>query len=203
MVQAMMDFNESREDGPVANVVTEPSDLIVGYVSRARRGDREAFSAIYNRFASRIYGLSLRMTGCRDSAGEATQETFLRAWQKLPTLEQQGAIGKWLQRICINLILTMRRNKHDSPCEPEALSQLVQAKGSVNGEADRTTMRMDLEEAVTKLPERARMVFVLHDVYGYRHSEIAGVLQIAEGTSKAQLHRARRLLREVLRYGKN
>ena len=183
--------------------VAEPSDLIVGYVSRARRGDSEAFAAIYNRYASRIFGLSLRMTGSRDSACEVTQETFLRAWQKLSSLEEQAAIGKWLERISINLILTMRRDSHDSPYEPETITQIVQAKVQHSSEADRAAERMDLEQAMNSLPERARMVFVLHDVYGYRHGEIARELQIAEGTSKAQLHRARRLLREVLRYGKN
>ena len=203
MVQRMMDTIESGKEYVVTSNVTEPSDLVVGYVSRARRGDRSAFEAIYNRYAGRIYGLSMRMTGCREGANEVTQETFLRAWQKLPTLTESGAIGKWLQRICINLVLTLRRDSHDSPCEPETMTRLVQEKRQVSGEAERTATRMDLDKAIETLPERARMVFVLHDVYGYRHSEIAQELQIAQGTSKAQLHRARRLLREVLRYGKN
>jgi len=183
--------------GAFEPTMEQPRDIVAEYVAKARSGDAGAFEAVYNRFVGRIYGLSLRMTGCRDRAGDATQETFIRGFEKLGTLGADEAVGPWLQRICVNLILTGRRDDHSSPCEPDTFNLLPGPGGAAS---DRTAARLDLEQAVARLPERARMVFVLHDVYGYRHHEVARALAIAEGTSKAQLHRARTLLREVLQH---
>jgi RNA polymerase sigma-70 factor (ECF subfamily) len=128
-------------------------------------------------------------------ADEVTQDVFVRAWEKLHTFRGEAAFGTWLHRLAINVILARRGNlgqqrkrfvESDSPLEMMA------------GRGSEPALGMDLEQALTRLPNGARQVFVLHDVEGYRHEEIATMLGLAEGTSKSQLHRARMALREHL-----
>jgi len=164
----------------------EPNDL----VQRAQAGDFSAFEAIYRRDAGRTYALCLRMTADPALAEELTQETFIRAWSKLNSFRGDSAFRTWLRRLTINVVLTDRRGRGPSLAEQVDSEQLAAALDP--GAA------IDLESAISKLPPGARTIFVLHDVEGYRHDEIAGMLGVASGTSKTQLHRARKLLREAL-----
>jgi RNA polymerase sigma-70 factor (ECF subfamily) len=170
------------------------------WVRQARSGDLAAFERIYDKFHRRIYGLCLRMTGNRSVAEELVQETFVRVWEKRHLIEPERGFAAWLHRVAVNVVLSDRRSKRrraqlvDPGAEPDDLEASRPVAGPVGREAG-----LDLERAMEHLPPRARAVFVLHDIEGHRHEEIARLTGVAVGTSKAQLHRARRILREALR----
>jgi len=165
-------------------------------IQRAKAGDPDAFRILYEGHVGRIYALCLRLAGDPVKAEELVQDTFVRAWQKLPGFRGESAFGTWIFRIAVNVALTDRRStgrreaRIGTVADPEALP----VAGRSAGPGD----RMDMEEAIAGLPPKARAVFLLYDVEGYQHSEIAEMTGIAEGTSKTQLFRARRLLREAL-----
>ena len=165
-------------------------------IQRAQQGDDEAFGALYRAHVGRVHALCLRMAGDAQAAGELTQDVFVRAWEALPSFRGESAFSSWLHRLAVNVFLGGRRSTGRrerrvlTTAEPDALERPVET--TVPG------TRLDLERAIAKLPQGARLVFVLHDVEGYQHGEIARMAGIAEGTSKAQLFRARRLLREAL-----
>jgi RNA polymerase sigma-70 factor (ECF subfamily) len=171
-------------------------DALTLAVRRAQAGDADAFAALYRALVGRIYALCLRLEGDAVAAGERTQDVFIRAWERLPGFRHESSFGTWLHRLAVNVVLADRRaawrreRRVTTTSEPETLQAPVTT-------AD-PAARMDLERAMALLPPGARAVFVLHDVEGYQHGEIAALLSIAEGTSKAQLFRARRLLREAL-----
>ena len=172
---------------------SDPTDLI----HRAQQGDRTAFEALYRAHAGRVYALCLRLTADRALAEERTQDAFVRAWERLATFRGESAFSSWLYRLTVNEVLLARRAERRreqrvvTSGDPAALERTGGAD-TLSGSA------LDLERAVAALPAGAREVFVLHDVEGYRHEEIAELTDIAVGTSKAQLFRARRLLREAL-----
>src|SRR5881296_2126723 len=172
---------------------SDPTDLI----GRAQRGDREAFEALYRAHVGRVYALCLRLTADAAQAEERTQDAFVRAWQRLSTFRGESAFASWLYRLTVNEVLLGRRAERRrtdrvvSHGDPAALERPVERSSGAG-------TSLDLERAVAGLPAGAREVFVLHDVEGYRHEEIATFMGIAVGTSKAQLFRARRLLREAL-----
>ncbi|HEY0929238.1 MAG TPA: RNA polymerase sigma factor [Gemmatimonas sp.] len=181
-------FLDSR---PLPAPVTSPG---VDDVSAAASGDRQAFERVYRAHADRVFGLCVRMLGDRVLAEEVTQDVFVRVWQKLPGFRAEAAFSTWLHRVAVNVILSRRKNlgvQHGRHAEEEALD-VTPARG------DRVTERLDLEEAIGGLPNGARRVFVLHDVEGFTHEEIGEQLGITPGGSKAQLHRARMLLRNAL-----
>lgn len=166
-------------------------------VARASTGDAAAFEQLYRLHAGRVHGLCLRMTGHRETAEDCTQETFVNAWRALPGFEVRSAFGTWLHRIAVNTVLARGRatgRRHESPLtgdDGEDLEFEDKSRGDPG-------VPLDLERAIAGLPEGARHVLVLYGVHGYTHEEAAALLGIAVGTSKAQLHRARRLLRERL-----
>ncbi len=167
-------------------------------VRRAQAGDHAAFREIYRQHAGRVYALCLRLTGDPVAAEERTQDAFVRAWDKLRSFRGGSAFGSWLYRLAINVALLERRTsrRRDERVAPVADPEtLERARGS--GESP-VALGIDLERAIRALPDGAREVFVLFDIEGYGHAEIARMTGIAEGTSKAQLFRARRLLREKL-----
>lgn len=167
-------------------------------VRLAQSGDEEAFGALYRAHVGRIHALCLRLAGDTRAAADLTQDVFVRAWEGLPTFRGESAFATWLHRLAVNVFLGQRRaegRREDrvvSAAEPERLERAATAPPHRGGDA------LDLEGAIARLPEGARLVFVLHDVEGYQHDEIARMAGIAPGTSKAQLFRARRLLREAL-----
>jgi RNA polymerase sigma-70 factor (ECF subfamily) len=161
-------------------------------VARAAAGDRRAFERLYRAHVDRIYSLCVRMSGDRARAEELTQDVFVRAWEKLTQFRGESAFGTWLHRLAVNVVLNARkiegRQRERIDGSEDTLDRLPNAPDHV-GE------RMDLEAAIALLPPGARRVFVLHDMQGYRHEDIAELLGITTGGSKAQLHRARLLLR--------
>lgn len=165
-------------------------------VARAAHGDVSAFEELYRLNVGRVYGLCLRMSGDPSLAEELVQETFVRAWRKLGSFRGASAFSTWLHRVTVNVVLGHRRS---------ADRREIQVSGPVEDAApDRVAatahpgQTIDLERAISGLPEGARAVFILHDVEGFHHEEISGIAGIAVGTSKAQLHRARKLLRKAL-----
>ena len=166
-------------------------------VREAAGGSITAFEGLYRRYERRIYALCLRMTGSRDQAEDCVQETFVQAWQKLASFEGRSAFGTWLHRIAVNKVLSVQRYESRRPRLAPVDETLSDPYGAAPATVD-AGAQMDLEQAIGRLPDGARNVFVLHAVHGYSHEETAGMLGVAVGTCKAQLHRARRLLGERL-----
>lgn len=163
-------------------------------VARAAAGDRAAFETVYREHAGRVYALCLRLAGDAVRAEEYTQDVFVRAWQRLASFRGDAAFTSWLHRLTVNVVLQDRRAERRRLRRVEPTDDL----SGLPGTRDQIAARLDLETAIATLPNGARQVFVLYDVEGYGHAEIARLLGIAEGTSKAHLHRARRLLRKAL-----
>jgi len=163
----------------------------------AAGGDTVAFEALYRRHAARVHGVVLRLAGWQHARAEdLVQEAFIRAWQALPGWRGEAAFGTWLHRLAVNVALMDLRARRSRPAldgdDEDALEALPAAGG--HGLA----LALDLERGVACLPPRARAVLVLHDIEGWTHGEIAAALDMAEGSSKSQLHRARGLLRARL-----
>jgi RNA polymerase sigma-70 factor, ECF subfamily len=170
-------------------------------VRRAQGGDEAAFQELYRTHAGRVYALCLRLTGDSTAAEELVQDAFVRAWERLRTFRGASAFGTWLHRLTVNVVLmerrgSRRRERRVAPASDDAA--FVQAAAPTGGGVGGSAERLDLERAIAALPEGAREVFVLFDIEGYSHEEISRLCGIAAGTSKAQLFRARRLLREML-----
>jgi RNA polymerase sigma-70 factor (ECF subfamily) len=181
---------------PSANAVGDSEDLTL--VRQAAAGDARAFELLYRTHVDRIYGLCCRLChGDTARAEQSCQDAFVRAWEKLGSFRGESRFGTWLHRLTVNVVLGEHRllkrwvtfedgigNDEDSPADELMPSQ-----------QEDTGLKMDLERAMARLPKGARTVLMLHDIEGYQHEEIASLTGIAVGTSKAQLHRARRLMR--------
>lgn len=165
-------------------------------VRAAQAGDVTAFEQLYRENVKRVYALCYRMAGNAQEAEELTQDVFVRAWQKLSGFRGESAFTSWLHAIAVNVSYSERRSRQRRESRVTTTDDLTPFDTGVAGL--RPAIGIDLERALSRLPEGAREVFVLHDVEGYKHDEIAAMTGIATGTSKAQLHRARRLLRKVL-----
>lgn len=163
-------------------------------VVRAAAGDVRAFEELYRRHLPRVHSLVRRMTGGRDS-DEVTQDVFVRVWQKLGSFRGDSAFGTWLHRLAVNVVI--ERFRADS-LRRQRLREGDGIFDTIAAPARSGDVSIDFEAALLKLPDGAREVFVLHDVEGYKHHEIASLLDISAGTSKAQLHRARMMLRRHL-----
>jgi RNA polymerase sigma factor (sigma-70 family) len=164
-------------------------------VQQAAAGDQGAFEALYRRHVRRVFGVIWRLVGGVEArAEELTQEAFLRAWQALPGFRGDSAFSTWLHRLAVNTALMQLRSRAGGEARETDDGALEFEVGAVCASG----LRADLEWAVSTLPPRARAVLVLYDVEGWTHEEIAGQLGMAIGSSKAQLHRARGLLRERL-----
>ena len=165
-------------------------------IARAQGGDTRAFEALYREHVDRVYGLCLRMTGNVTEAEDCAQEAFIQAWNKLAKFRGDSAFGTWMHRIAVNAVLgRIRKSKREQDRIQVVADTTLSSPVSV---ADNGELR-DLSDAIDRLPEGARHVFVLSAVYGYSHEESSDMLGIAVGTSKAQLHRARRLLAQQLK----
>ncbi len=161
----------------------------------AATGDTGAFESIYRRHAGRVHGVIARLVGAQGvRAEDLTQEAFVRAWQALPKFRFESAVSTWLHRLAGTTALMELRSRRSGPRFSED-EDAIDGLGIADSAGSGTALSMDLERAVATLPPRARAVLVLHDVEGWKHEEIAGELGMAVGSSKAQLHRARQLLR--------
>ncbi len=170
------------------------ADLDRQDVTLAAGGDHAAFERLYRRHVARVNSLARWLLDPGD-AEDAVQEVFIRVWQKLHTFAGQSAFGTWLHRVAVNLFL--RRRQSSSQDRKRQVSDDA-AMLSATGVTERPDLKVALEGAVEKLPAGAREVFVLHDMEGYKHEEIARMLEVDPGTSRSQLHRARLLLRQHL-----
>lgn len=164
-----------------------------GAVVAAAAGDRRAFERLYRRHSARVHGLCLRLTGQRETAEDCVQEAFISAWRSLPRFEARSSFSTWLHRIAVNTVLARHRGLAAQFELPADAADHVPERASGEGHPP-----LDLERAIASLPDGARHVLVLVGLYGFSHDEAAQQLGIATGTSKAQLHRARRLLAERL-----
>jgi RNA polymerase sigma-70 factor (ECF subfamily) len=165
-------------------------------VERSAAGDLSAFEALYHQHLGRVFALCLRMCGNRSEAEELTQEAFIRAWRKLPSFRGDSAFSTWMHRLTVNLVLGHKRSDGRREDREAAAGERWYDDGATTHHNPASTL--DLERAIATLPDGARTVFVLHDIEGYTHAEIAAMSDVAEGTSKAQLSRARMLLRKAL-----
>jgi len=175
-------------------------DDTVALVVLAARGDVNAFERLYARSAGRVYAVCVRMTGDPQRAREFTHDAFVRAWERLSTFRGDAAFETWMHRLAVNVVLTATRGERRRSArfvattdEPAAESDVAFGRPAPDVEA-----RIDLERAIAALPPRAREVFVLHDVEGYKHEEIADRLDLEASSVRAQLHRARRLMMRML-----
>ena len=191
---ALLTAQTSDYSRPMAVAMTPTKDDESLWIRRAQRADSRAFEALYRMHLDRVYGLCLRMTGNRAEAEDCTQEAFIQAWNQIRKFRGDSAFGTWLHRIAVNAVLGRIRKSKREQDRIQAANEISSSPAAV---ADTGELR-DLAEAVDRLPEGARHVFVLSAVYGYSHDEASSMLGIAVGTSKAQLHRARRLLAQQL-----
>src|SRR5687768_3714221 len=170
--------------------------------ARAASGDRQAFERLYRKHVNRVFSLCARMVADRTRAEELTQDVFVRAWEKLHLFRGESSFATWLHRLAGNVVLNDRKTegRRRSRFEEEdeggerGMDGFIGVVGMPLAPGD----LLDLEAAITRLPPGARRVFTLHDVEGYKHEEIAEMLGVTTGATKAQLHRARLLLREAL-----
>jgi RNA polymerase sigma-70 factor (ECF subfamily) len=168
-------------------------------VQRARSGDTRAFERLYREHSGRVYGLCLRMMRDPHLAEDCTQETFMNAWRALARFETRSSLSTWLHRIAVNVSLAKRRKA--SLVEPSLPEDEGGGGGPTEWALETPVEVREIEDAIGALPDGARDALVLHALYGYSHGEAAEMLGVAEGTCKAQLHRARKLLRERLNVG--
>jgi RNA polymerase sigma-70 factor (ECF subfamily) len=180
-VPAVIEFDRARNDADERALV-----------AAAKAGSEVAFEKLYRLHAGRVHGLCLRMTADRGRAEDCTQDTFIQAWRALPRFEGRSGFGTWLHRIAVNAVLAQGRRRReelglDAPLDDMLESVPDPCAGEPGG-------GLDVEAAIASLPPGARRVLVLAGIYGYSHEEAAGMLGIAVGTCKAQLHRARQLL---------
>lgn len=177
-------------------LVTDDRSRELDLARRATAGDERAFEEIYRAASPRVFGLCLRMSGSRERAVELTQDVFVQVWRRLASWRGESALSSWIHRVAVNLVLSnsrgdRRRLTHEMPEDDDAYLYAESREPAAGS-------RMDLERAIAALPKGARTVFVLHDIEGYQHPEIARMTGTAEGTCRAQLHRARKLLMEAL-----
>jgi RNA polymerase sigma-70 factor (ECF subfamily) len=200
-VEAVAEVEAARPQGGVIETTTDwarratEKDL----VRRALSGDVAAFEQLYRENERRVFALCLRMSQDASLAEELTQDVFIRAWRKLDSFRGDSAFSSWLYPIAVNTALSERRARHRRTSRVFTTDDLTAFEKAPEKTRAGPEARFDLEAALRELPPGARSVFVLHDVEGLRHQEIAEKMGIAVGTSKAQLHRARALMREALR----
>ncbi len=179
------------------STMSEDKAAALDSIRRAQAGDVNAFELLYREHAGRIYALCLRLqAGDSGDATELMQDVFIKAWRRLATFRGDCAFSSWLHRLAVNTMLENTRTDRRRVARvlPMDDTSLLPAAARSSG----VELKMDMEDAIASLPKGARLAFVLHDVEGYQHQEIAEQLSVSVGTVKAQLHRARRLLRERL-----
>jgi len=176
-------------------------------VRRAQEGEEDAFAALFNAHKSKVYSLCLRMTSNTAEAEDLTQDAFLQAFRKLATFRGDSALSTWLYRVAVNTVLMHFRKKGlrqlslDEPLSPASGSQ-KREHGKLDARLSGSVDRIALTRAMKELPLGYRTIFVLHEVKGYEHHEIASLLRCSVGNSKSQLHKAKVRMRELLGFGK-
>jgi RNA polymerase sigma-70 factor, ECF subfamily len=184
----------SKAAGDVRGVDLELAD-------RCRAGDPDAFEELYRTHAGRLYSLLFRMAGSAEEAEDLLQEVFLTAHRKLGDFRGESALGTWLYRMAVNHCLDFLRGRQGKMARAtDSLDdEGAMEPAAVTPQIPSAVSRVDLERAIARLPHGCRMAFVLHDVEGFEHREVAALLGVSEGTSKSQVHKARMKLRTLLR----
>ncbi len=183
--------------GPNPSTMSEETPAVLDSIRRAQAGDVDAFELLYREHAGRIYALCLRLkAGDTTDAAELMQDVFIKAWRRLGTFRGDSAFSSWLHRLAVNTMLEGARSDGRRTARVLAMDDTSRLAGAARSSG--IELKMDMEDAIASLPKGARVAFVLQDVEGYQHQEIAEQLSVSVGTVKAQLHRARRLLRERL-----
>lgn len=168
------------------------------WVRRAKRGDVDAFEALYRSHVRQVYGVCRRLLNHDQDAEDITQQVFLRAWQRLASFRGESRFGTWIKRVAANMVVDARRANWKQALETPHNDGDPVDQGMATAGESRAATRLDLEELIQRLPSGARQVLVLHDVEGYTHEETASMLGVSVGTTKTQLFRARRALRNWL-----
>ena len=190
----------ARQEWSIHGVERQVADTegdAANLVRRAQAGDRAAFDTLYTLHVDRVYAVCLRMSASRAEAERLTQDVFVRTWHRLHTFRGESAFGSWLYRLAVNAVLQDSRSNRRREAHVAVMPD-PELFGDSRSSSSHDDERMDLERAIATLPAGARQVLVLHDIEGYKHEEIARMTGTAVGSVKAQLHRARRLLRERL-----
>jgi RNA polymerase sigma-70 factor (ECF subfamily) len=183
--------------GPNPSTMREDEAAALDSIRRAQAGDVDAFELLYRQHAGRIFALCLRLeAGNSADATELMQDVFIKAWRRISTFRGDCAFSSWLHRMAVNTMLENARSDRRRIARVLPMDDTSLLPGAARSSG--VELKMDLENAIASLPKGARLAFVLHDVEGYQHQEIAEELSVSVGTVKAQLHRARRLLRERL-----
>ena len=197
---------EEVQPPPTSEVVTHtPAGPEADVLSRAQAGDHHAFAQLYALHKRRIYSLCLRMVGNVAEAEDLTQEAFLQLHRKIATFRGDSAFSTWLHRLAINVVLMHLRKKGlsvislDEAMEPTPEEGPGRSFGTPDLSLTGSIDRLALERAIAELPAGYRLIFVLHDIEGYEHNEIAAMLDCSIGNSKSQLHKARLKLRDAMR----
>jgi RNA polymerase sigma-70 factor (ECF subfamily) len=179
------------------STIAEDKAAALECIRRAQSGDVDAFEQLYREHSPRIYALCLRLkAGDSPDATELLQDVFVKAWRRLNTFRGDCAFASWLHRLAVNTMLESARSDGRRTARVLPMEDTSRLAGAARSSG--IELKMDMENAIATLPRGARLAFVLHDVEGYQHQEIAEQLGVTVGTVKAQLHRARRLLRERL-----
>jgi len=179
-------------------LLTSSPDREFELVRQSAAGNSYAFRELYKGNVSRVYAVCLRISQDKDTADELTQEVFIKAWEKLHTFQFESKFSSWLHSIAVNQFLMMKRSEKRFSERVSELTEIVNRENPMSKAKHSFDASIDIETALKKLPEQARTAFVLHDIEGYKHHEISEMMDIEVGTSKAHLHRARRMLREEL-----
>jgi RNA polymerase sigma-70 factor, ECF subfamily len=193
------------QDPPPAPVASAPLSPDADALQRAQAGDHYAFAQLYALHKRRIYSLCLRMVGNVAEAEDLTQEAFLQLHRKIATFRGDSAFSTWLHRLAINVVLMHLRKKGlslislDEAMEPTPEEGPGRSFGAPDLSLAGSIDRLALERAISDLPAGYRLIFVLHDIEGYEHNEIAAMLDCSIGNSKSQLHKARLKLRDAMR----
>jgi RNA polymerase sigma-70 factor (ECF subfamily) len=183
--------------GPNPSTIKEDEAAALDSIRRAQAGDVDAFEVLYRQHAGRIFALCLRLeAGNSADATELMQDVFIKAWRRISTFRGDCAFFSWLHRMTVNTMLENARSDRRRIARVLPMDDTSLLPGAARSSG--VELKMDMENAIASLPKGARLAFVLHDVEGYQHQEIAEQLSVSVGTVKAQLHRARRLLRERL-----
>jgi len=208
-VQRTDTYAASDQVRPEKGDLTDPRQAQAGIseaeaIEKAKQGDAQAFEVLYNLHKRRVYSLCLRMTANAAEAEDLTQEAFLQLYRKIATFRGESAFSTWLHRLAVNVVLMRLRKKGLSvvPLEETTETEEETPKKDLGAEDTRLAAsidRLQLQRAIERLPPGYRSIFVLHDVEGYEHNEIAEIVGCSIGNSKSQLHKARLKLREFLK----
>ena len=208
-VQRTDTYAASDQLRPEKGDLTDPRQAQAGIseaeaIEKAKQGDAQAFEVLYNLHKRRVYSLCLRMTANAAEAEDLTQEAFLQLYRKIATFRGESAFSTWLHRLAVNVVLMRLRKKGLSvvPLEETTETEEETPKKDLGAEDTRLAAsidRLQLQRAIERLPPGYRSIFVLHDVEGYEHNEIAVIVGCSIGNSKSQLHKARLKLREFLK----